>query len=67
MDEPEFHAEPAAATLCRKHVALRPVAITFFEYEGGEFLAEDQLAGKHPTDAEFVTVKTLKRVACPAS
>ena len=67
MEEPDVHAEPAAATLCRKHAALRPVAITFFEYEGGDFAREDHLAGKRPTDSEFVTVNTLKRVACPAS
>jgi hypothetical protein len=67
MDEADTYAEGAAEFFCRKHAALRPVSITFFEYQQGNFAPEDHLAGKLPTDDEFVTVKTVKRVPCPSS
>jgi len=67
MDEIDTYAEGAAAFFCRKHAGLRPVAITFVEYQQSDFTPDDQLAGKHPTDSEFVTAKVLKRVPCPNS
>jgi hypothetical protein len=67
MDEPDVYAAAAATFFCRQHAALRPVSITFAEYQLGDFAPEDHLDGKLPTDPEFVTVKVLKRVTCPDS
>jgi hypothetical protein len=67
MDETDTYGEGGAAFFCRKHAALRPVSITFAEYQQSDFAPEDHLAGKLPTDPEFVTVKVLKRVPCPNS
>lgn len=66
IDNPELYADRAGALLCRKHASLRPVSITFMEYEEGSFTAADQLSGKHPMDPEFITVNTVKTVECPA-
>jgi len=67
IDEPETYADAAAAFLCRKHASLHPVSIILLQAEGGDFTPEDQLAGKNPMDPEFVTVTTVKRVACTGS
>ena len=67
MDDADIYAESAAATFCRQHPALRPVAITFEEHQQQDFTPEDHLSGKRPTDPEFVTAKVLKRVPCPTS
>lgn len=61
---PDMYADSAGAYLCRKHASLRPVSVIMFALEPGEFTPEDQLAGKHPTDSEFVTITTVKRVSC---
>ncbi|HEV2958137.1 MAG TPA: hypothetical protein VGX95_18645 [Xanthobacteraceae bacterium] len=61
---PETYTDSTAAYLCRKHAALHPVAVTILEAEVRYFTPEDQLAGKHPLDPEFVTEHTLKRVEC---
>ena len=66
MENPELYADRAGALLCRKHASLRPVSITFVQYEQRRFTAADQLSGKHPMDPEFVTVNTVKNVQCPA-
>jgi hypothetical protein len=66
IDYPQLYADRAAALLCHQHAALHPVSITFSEYEQGDFTAADLLSGKHPSDSEFVTVKTVKTVECPA-
>lgn len=67
MENPELYADSAAAIFCRKHAALKPVWIELLEYQEGVFTPQDQLAGKHPKDPEFVNVNPLKRVQCPAS
>jgi hypothetical protein len=61
---PESYTDSVAAYLCRKHAALHPVAITMLEAEIRYFTPEDHLAGKRPTDPEFVTEKTVKRLEC---
>jgi hypothetical protein len=61
---PESYADSTAAYLCRKHAELHPVAVDLLEAQAGDFTPEDQLSGKRPTDSEFVTVKTIKRVEC---
>jgi len=64
---PETYTDSVAVYLCRKHAALYPVAVTMLEAEVRYFTPEDQLAGKHPTDPEFVTENNVKRVECPGS
>ena len=64
LQHPDIYADSAGAYLCRKHAALHPVAVTILEAEAPYFTPEDELAGKHPTDPEFVTVTTVKRVEC---
>ena len=64
VDNPEIYADSAAAYLCHKHASLHPVSVIMLAAEAGDFAPEDQLAGKHPTDPEFVTVTTVKRVEC---
>jgi hypothetical protein len=66
IDDPEEHGERIAAVLCRKHAALKPVAVTLQKLEEEDFSPADHLAGKHPLDPEFVSVSTLKRVQCSA-
>jgi len=61
---PEIYADSAADYLCHKHASLHPVSVIMLEAEGGDFAPEDQLAGKRPTDAEFVTINTVKQVPC---
>jgi hypothetical protein len=64
MDTPESYADTAGEIFCHKHAALRPVSIIFLEANSDDFTPQDELAGKHPMDPEFVTVSTVKRVAC---
>ena len=61
---PDAYGDPVGAYLCRKHAALHPVAVTLLEVEARYFTPEHELAGKHPTDPEFVTETTVKRVEC---
>jgi hypothetical protein len=67
MENPELYGDSAAAIFCRNHAAMKPAWVTLLEHQEGMFTPEDQLAGKRPTDPEFVTVNTLKRVQCQAS
>jgi hypothetical protein len=67
IDDPELHAESAAAFLCRQHASFHPVSITFLQYEEGIFTPADHLGGKSPMDPGLVTVHTVKTVECPAS
>jgi hypothetical protein len=65
MDEPEMYADAAGEIFCHRHASLQPVSIFFLEAESNDFTPRDELAGKHPMDPEFVTVNTLRLVACP--
>ncbi|HEV2957516.1 MAG TPA: hypothetical protein VGX95_15480 [Xanthobacteraceae bacterium] len=67
MDTPEIYADSAGAFFCHKHASLHPVSVIFLQAEVKDFTPQDELAGKHPTDPEFVTVTTVKRVACIGS
>jgi hypothetical protein len=68
MKFPETYADPAAAVLCEQHASLHPVSVLLVQVEEeGNFRPEDRLAGKRPTDPEFVTSSILKKVECPAS
>jgi len=64
---PETYAVSAGAYLCRKHAALHPAAVIMLEAEVRYFTPEDQLAGKHPSDPQFVTEKNMERVECAGS
>jgi hypothetical protein len=64
-ESPDVYGDAAAAQLCRKHAALRPMAIVLIDLEQKDFWPADHLSGKRPLDSEFVTVKDLGRVACP--
>jgi len=64
LDSPEIYGDSVAALLCRKHASLHPISITLLKIEQEDFSPMDQLGGKHPMDSEFVTVSTLRRVAC---
>ena len=64
MDAPELYADPAGAVFCQKHASLHPVSVIFMQAETDDFTPKDQLKGKTPLDPEFVTVSTVKRVAC---
>jgi hypothetical protein len=68
MDKPDVYGDLAAAFFCRKHAALHPVSIILLDAEQTrDFTPEDQLNGKHPLDPEFVTVTTVKKIACKGS
>lgn len=67
IENPETHADTAAALLCHEHAALHPVWITLLGIDEGDFAPDDLLSGKHPMDPEFVKVNTLKRVKCTGS
>jgi hypothetical protein len=67
MENPELHADAAAAIFCRKHASLHPVSITLQQFQEGDFKPADHLKGKHPMDPEFVTVNTLKQFECTDS
>jgi len=64
-DSPGIYGDAGVAMLCRKHAALRPVAVVLTDLEQKNFWPDDQLNGKHPLDPEFVTEKDLGRIACP--
>jgi hypothetical protein len=67
IDESATYADSAAAFFCRKHAALHPVSIILLDAEMKDFTPADQLSGKNPLDPEFVTVSTVKKVACKGS
>jgi hypothetical protein len=67
LESPDDYGDTFASVFCREHASLRPVSIAILKIEQGEFQPEDHLNGKHPLDAEFVTVSTVKRVRCPRS
>jgi hypothetical protein len=65
IDDPENYADNAAAVLCRKHAALQPLAITFYEVQEERFTREDYLSGKQRMDAGFFSVQMLRGIRCP--
>jgi len=65
IDDPDNYAENAAAVLCRKHAALQPLAITFYEIQEEKFTREDYLAGKQRMDQGFFSVAMLRGMRCP--
>jgi hypothetical protein len=52
-------------SLCRRHAALKPVAITFLTVMPGDFWPDDQLSGRRPLDPDNVWTHTLMDAACP--
>ena len=65
MSMPDLYGEAAGAALCLEHASLNPVNVTLLEIQHKEFWPPDQMRGKSPSDAEFVTAKTLRTVTCP--
>jgi hypothetical protein len=65
IDDPDNYAENAAVVLCRKHAALQPLAITFYEIQEEKFTREDYLAGKQRMDQGFFSVRLLRGMRCP--
>ena len=65
IDDPDNYAEGAAAVLCRKHAALEPLAITFYEVQEERFTREDYLSGKQRMDQGFFSVAMLRGMRCP--
>lgn len=65
MDDPDAYADGAAAVLCRKHAALQPLAITFYEVQEEPYTREDYLAGKKRLDAGFFSINMLRGMPCP--
>ena len=55
------------ASLCERHTALKPAAITLLVLVEQAFTPEDHLRGKHPLDPEFVTEHELRQGQCPPS
>jgi len=65
IDDPDAYADHTAAVLCRKHAALQPLAITFYEVREEKFTREDYLSGKRPMDPGFFSVHMLRGLRCP--
>ena len=65
IDDPEIYADNTAAILCRRHAALHPLAITFYEVHEEKFTRDDYLNGKRPMDPGFFTVHMLRGIRCP--
>src|SRR5216683_2632908 len=64
IDDPDNYAASAAAILCRKHAALEPLAITFYEIQEEKFTREDYLSGKQRMDQGFFSVQMLRGMRC---
>lgn len=67
ITSPDRYADTVVTTLCRKHAALRPAAVTLIVLKEQAFMPADHLSGRHPLDAEFVVESILKRGPCPSS
>jgi len=65
MTVPEAYGDAAGAALCLEHASFNPVNVTLLEIQHKEFWPPDLLHGKLPSDAEFVSAKTLRTVTCP--
>ena len=53
IDDPDNYADNAAAVLCRKHAALQPLAITFYEIQEEQIHARGLSSGKKRMDPGF--------------
>ena len=65
IDDPDTYGDNAAAVFCRKHAALQPLVITFYEVQEEKFTREDYLSGKSRMDPGFFTVRMLRGIRCP--
>ena len=66
MRTPDVYGGYFTKFFCRKHAALKPVAVTLLNIEEGEYWPEDYLRGKRRAiDPEYFTVNTLLRADCP--
>ncbi|MGE0750692.1 MAG: hypothetical protein AB7K64_08900 [Variibacter sp.] len=64
---PHLYAGAIGESLCREHADLHPVTITLLSVDQKDFWPEDRRAGKDPLDDEFLTIRQLKKVSCPAT
>ena len=64
MESPDARSERATALLCKKHAALKPVAVSLIQVQELDFWPEDYLQGHRPLDPDFVEVTTLTNAAC---
>jgi hypothetical protein len=60
-----LYSDYFAASFCRLHASLIPVAVTLQEILEEDFRPEDHLRGLHPLDPNFVTVDTIRSIPCP--
>jgi hypothetical protein len=65
IDDPDNFADGAAAFFCRKHAALQPLAITFYEIQEERYTREDYLAGKKRMDQGFFSIQMVRGMRCP--
>ena len=65
IEDPDKYGDYAAAQFCRKHAALQPLAITFYEVQEQKFTRDDFLSGKNRMDSGFFTIKMLRGIRCP--
>ena len=65
IDDPDTYGDNAAAVFCRKHAALQPLVITFYEVQEEKFTREDYLSGKSRMDPGFFNVRMLRGIRCP--
>jgi hypothetical protein len=65
MDDPDNFTDAAAAHFCRKHAALQPLAITFYEIQEEPYSRADYLAGKKRLDPGFFNINMVRGMRCP--
>jgi len=65
MDYHKIFGAATVTSLCEKHAALNPLAITLIGINQKKFLSVDWLNGKRPFDPEFVDVNQLEPARCP--
>ena len=64
LEEPEVYAARATELFCRKHAALKPIAISIMRIQELDFWPDDYLQGHRPLDSAFVDVSTLTNMSC---
>jgi hypothetical protein len=64
VESPDVRSGVAGTILCQQHAALDPLFVTLLKVQRQNFTPEDQLAGYHPLDPEFVTVTGVVRIPC---